>query len=354
MVPAGEEPIRASVEKATPNAWTERTPGLLLLFAGWLLPQIVLLGPALVGRTVNLPLDLLATPHLYLPTTPEYGHVVPFHRRSLLDLLLGFSDSREFSAKEIRAGRLPLWQPSNFAGAPFANWQKYSPFEFPFYVFPNPVTLSWISLLQAVTCGLGMWLFLRHALGLSYWPAAFAAWCAPLAGYMSTWQGYPLRSPACLLPWLLLLVHGSVKNPWGWSSVGLAAATGILVYSGAPDIGGLVLLSVGFYGLWLVATDEGRRREWRKAASACLALSAGLALGVRSGGPLCVADVRIQRHGSPDGGAGGRIRRTSADREVVFAGRRAAGRLRNRSSRLGSHRRRQHCRKLVGRVCRAS
>ncbi len=286
MVPAGEEPIRASVEKATPNAWTERTPGLLLLFAGWLLPQIVLLGPALVGRTVNLPLDLLATPHLYLPTTPEYGHVVPFHRRSLLDLLLGFSDSREFSAKEIRAGRLPLWQPSNFAGAPFANWQKYSPFEFPFYVFPNPVTLSWISLLQAVTCGLGMWLFLRHALGLSYWPAAFAAWCAPLAGYMSTWQGYPLRSPACLLPWLLLLVHGSVKNPWGWSSVGLAAATGILVYSGAPDIGGLVLLSVGFYGLWLVATDEGRRREWRKAASACLALSAAWLLGFALAAPF--------------------------------------------------------------------
>src|ERR1700722_3645902 len=94
--------------------WTARTPGRLVLLAGWLLPQVLLLGPALVGRTVNLPVDLLATPHLYLPNTPKYQSVVPSHRTSELDLVLMYPAAREFSSRELRAGRLPLWQPANY------------------------------------------------------------------------------------------------------------------------------------------------------------------------------------------------------------------------------------------------
>jgi hypothetical protein len=40
--------------------WALGWPGWLALCAGWLIPQLVLLGPALVGQTVDLPVDLLA------------------------------------------------------------------------------------------------------------------------------------------------------------------------------------------------------------------------------------------------------------------------------------------------------
>ena len=90
-----------------PGGWTAGSRGWALLLAGWLLPQAVLLGPALIGRTVNLPVDLLATPHLYLPANAQYRAIVPYHRLYLLDLLLGFPDSREFSIQEMRAGRVP-------------------------------------------------------------------------------------------------------------------------------------------------------------------------------------------------------------------------------------------------------
>ena len=286
---APQETIRPEVGKSAPAAsedtvrspaaaWTARAPGWFLLWAGWLLPQLALLGPALVGRTVNVPVDLLALSHLYLPTNATYQHVAPTHGVELIDLILGFPDCREFSAKEFRAGRLPIWQPSNFAGAPFANWPKYSPFELPFYIVPWPITLAWMALLQTLTCGLGMWVFLR-GLGLSYWPAALASWCAPLTGFMSLWQGYPLLSAVCWLPWLLVLARKCVKTPWGWSSIALAVLTALLVLSGGSDVGGLVLITTGLYALWLLATEELPRRGWRHAAGGVLTLGGAWILG---------------------------------------------------------------------------
>src|SRR5580704_1300901 len=152
-----------------PN-WMGRWPGWVVLWAGWLIPQLVLLGPALIGRTVDLPVDLLGTNHLYLPDRPEYASVVPSHGDDLFDLLLiGSATLGDFSAQEFRAGRLPIWQPGNFAGAP--NAPLLSPFSVPYYIAHSPITLAWIALLQAVTIGSGMWFLLRRAFHLSFWPA---------------------------------------------------------------------------------------------------------------------------------------------------------------------------------------
>jgi len=274
-----ERPPDSPPPRVESAPWTARTPGWLVLLAGWVLPQVLLLGPALVGRTVNLPVDLLATPHLYLPNTPEYRRIVPYHGTSLLDLVLVYPGAREFATKELRSGRLPLWQPANFAGTPFAGWPKYSPFEMLHHIVPGPVTLAWMSLIQTVTCGLGMWLFLRHALRLSYWPAAVASWCAPLTGFMTLWQGHLLVAPVCWLPWSLLMVHGSIKHPWGWSSIGLAGVTALLILSGALDIIGLVLITTGLYAIWLLASEDLRRRQWRHAASAAAGISLAWLLG---------------------------------------------------------------------------
>ena len=53
-------------------------------------------------------------------------------------------------AAEFRAGRLPLWDPFSFAGAPFAHFGKYCPLYLIYYLFPSPVSLAWIQLLKSV------------------------------------------------------------------------------------------------------------------------------------------------------------------------------------------------------------
>jgi hypothetical protein len=126
---AAEQPTAPETSVGASRVWANRRLGWLVLWSGWLLPQIVLLGPALIGRTVDLPVDLLGYPSTYLPDRPEYAGV-QHHGREVFDLVLLYPEAREFAASEFRAGRFPLWQPANFAGAPFAYWPKYSPFVF--------------------------------------------------------------------------------------------------------------------------------------------------------------------------------------------------------------------------------
>jgi hypothetical protein len=246
--------------------WVGRWPGWLVLCAGMLVPQFLLLGPALIGRTVDLPVDLLAVPNVdYFPNRPEYQKVVPRHGNDLLDLLLiGPATVGNFAAKEFRAGRLPIWQPSNFAGAPFV--AVYSPFAIPYYLAPYPITLAWIALLQSVTVGLGMWFLLRRSFQLSYWPAAVGAWCAPLTGFMTVWHGFSPIGPYCWLPWSLCAAHTAVKNPQGFGSIALAVLTALILLSGHPGVGGLVLLTIGLYVVWLIVDDIRFGQRWQGAA----------------------------------------------------------------------------------------
>jgi hypothetical protein len=246
--------------------------------AGWLIPQIILLGPALVGRTVDLPVDLLAAPHInYFPKRPEFANITPQHGDDVSDLLLiGPATGGDFAAREIRAGRLPTWEPSNFAGAPFV--ATYSPFVIPYYVAPYPITLAWIALLEAVTVGVGMWFLLRRVFALSYWPVAIGAWCAPLTGFMTVWHGFILIGPYCWLPWLLWAVDAAIKNPRGWAAIWVAVLTALVLLSGHPGVGGLVLLTTGLYALWLLAREV-RHSQWRAAIGSAFAITLAWVLG---------------------------------------------------------------------------
>ena len=53
---------------------------------------------------------------------------------------------RKFAVEEVRAGRLPLWNPWNYCGAPFlaANQSAlFSPFRVLDYLFPGTLIIAW-------------------------------------------------------------------------------------------------------------------------------------------------------------------------------------------------------------------
>jgi Bacterial membrane protein YfhO len=268
------------------TSWSRRSPPLLLLWAGWLIPQFVLLGPALIGRTVDIPVDLLV-PHsgpfrdwsqrAYLPSTKEYASIAVRHSNELGDLVVQYPPAREFFARELRAGRLPIWNPSNYGGVPIAGW-GYSPFELPYYIIPSPVTVAWISLLQSLTIGLGMWLFLRRCLHLSYLAAALASWCAPLTGFMTLWHGWGTIAPACWLPWLLIAIDATMKAPWGWGLVSTALLSALVLMAGHLGVAALALLTTGLYAVWRLV-ESTSAKEWSRVVSAAPAITAGWLLG---------------------------------------------------------------------------
>jgi hypothetical protein len=279
--PAVEQSESPVPENAAASAWTQRWPGWIVLWAGWLVPQLVLLGPALVGRTVDIPVDLLALPSMYLPNSVK---VVPQHGTELTDLLLCYPQARQFFANELRSGRLPLWSPQNLAGVPFVGW-GYSPFEVPYYLVPQPITVAWISLLESITVGLGMRLFLRRCLGLSYWAAALGSWCAPLTGFMTLWHGFSTIVGVCWLPWLLVAIHSAVKRPWCWGNLGVPVVTCFVLLGGHIGIAGLVLLTGGFYAVWLLG-EAALKRPWQRVLSSAAGITTGWLLGFAVAAPV--------------------------------------------------------------------
>jgi hypothetical protein len=254
----------------------------LILLAGLVLPQVVLFGSSLAGRTLLLPADILVP--YYAPDQPETKDLTP-HNLLLSDQVLLYEPWRRFASAEVRAGRLPLWNPFSFAGAPLAACWIYSPFMAVYYLYPSPVMLAWIQLAKSVIAGLGAYFFLRRVVAVRFWPAACGSWCYPLTGFFVLWQGYPETYTTAWYPWLLLATDQAVRRPRGVGGPLLALCVLLTCISGQLDTAGHALLGSGLYALWRWI------REWRKRpvdgspAGAAMSLFAGWGLGLLLAGP---------------------------------------------------------------------
>ena len=217
-----------------------------ILWIGWLLPQAILLGPCLTGDRVLVPCQLLKLPGLYLPADDTTAKSVGAldSNPSLTDLVLCYPSTRHFTAEEWLKGRIPRWQPNNFCGSPFV-WIPVSPLEFLHVLFPSPVTLAYRQLLETLIFASGTWCFASRSLKFPYWVAATVSWCSPWIGFMTIWQGYPLTPPVVFFPWLLWSLDRLVREQSGLRSLPLVFFSVLTIVSGAPDIAGLVLLTVG-------------------------------------------------------------------------------------------------------------
>jgi hypothetical protein len=268
-----------------------------VLVLGLIAPQVLLYGPSLVGKKILLPLDLLAIRRFYLPATPEYRSIVP-HDIVFTDQVLNYEYSRRFAASEFRAGRLPLWDPNTFAGAPFAHFGKYCPLYLIYYLFPSPVSLAWIQLVKSLIAGLGAYFFFRKALRVGFWPAAVGAWCYPLTGFFIFWQGYPIALVTEWFPWLLLATDGAVRRPFGGSLLGLAIATALTITAGHLDVSGQALLASGMYAMWAMIDEHGRKLLARPALVAASVTGVGWVLGIMLAAPYLLPLLDYARTGA--------------------------------------------------------
>jgi hypothetical protein len=268
----------------------------MVLLAGILVGQVVLYGPSLLGRKILLPLDLLAVPRCYIPQTPGSTGGSP-HNRQLLDLVSHYEPARHFLGTEIRAGRFPLWNPCQFAGAP-DTLPKFSPFMVLGAVVATPKVLPWIELLKAMVGGLGFCLFCRRALGLAFWPATVAGWCYPVTAFFVLWEGYNTAASVLWLPWLLLAVDATTRRASRMAPVGLSVVTCLVLTCGQIDIAGQVLLVSGLYALWAILDAHRGQLLHSHARKAVFALVAGWGLGFLLAAPGILPVMEYTRTGA--------------------------------------------------------
>jgi hypothetical protein len=265
---------------------------LLIVIVGIFIGQAILFGPSLIGRKILLPLDVLAGPGIYIPQTPE-SEKIEQRDWSLVDQTY-FEPLRHFAAEEVRAGRVPMWSPRQFAGAPYLG-SKFSPFGILENSTTSPIILAWSQMLVAMVAGLGAYFFFRSSLQVSFWPAAICAWCYPASGFFIFFMGYV--RVAVWFPWLLLAVDKTARGAGKWALPGLSAATCLVLVSGQMDLAGQLLLGSGIYGLWILW--ESWRIAGQKMARKVFAhLTLGWAIGFLLGAPAILPTVEYTNSGS--------------------------------------------------------
>ncbi|MHB8628526.1 MAG: YfhO family protein [Aggregatilineales bacterium] len=228
-----------------------------------------------------------------------------FYRLLLGDVLfwglpsLQFYPWREFAISELRAGRLPLWNPYNGAGAPLlANYQSallYPPNLLSFLIVPGPQAMGWLALTHLFWAGLGAYLYGR-ALGLTPFACAVGMLAYALNGAVVARLGtQPMVDVASWLPWLLLTAERILRRPalpnaalltlcaalqllaghaqWTFYSLLLVALyilyrvfvtpVGIVRFRTLALIGGSIALAFGLAAIQLLPTAELQRQSQR-------------------------------------------------------------------------------------------
>ncbi|HEV3076030.1 MAG TPA: hypothetical protein VHB47_16535, partial [Thermoanaerobaculia bacterium] len=158
-----------------------------------------------------------------------------------------------FTRRELRAGRLPGWNPFQFAGSPFwGNGQSAPLFPLHLLFAALPLQLGFVLLpwLRLVIGGCGVWMLGRE-LDLGPPAALLAALSFALAGMPVSFALFPMGNALALVPWVLWAVErlaaaataASSAGPAGVTTAyplvtaigGLAAAAGLQLLAGHPE-----------------------------------------------------------------------------------------------------------------------
>jgi hypothetical protein len=127
------------------------------------------------------------------------------------DTFLYFYPYWEYRAEALLAGRLPLWNPLLFMGAPFlANSQAgvLYPLNWPLAVFAAPVAVKIAVLAHVALAALGTYVFARRALGQSTLGALLAGVLFALGGYVTAQVEHVNQLQGLAwLPWVFVLSH---------------------------------------------------------------------------------------------------------------------------------------------------
>ncbi|HEX6903202.1 MAG TPA: YfhO family protein [Thermoanaerobaculia bacterium] len=160
-----------------------------------------------------------------------------------------------FLHREMRAGRLPFWDPHQFSGSPYWSNGSGAPL-FPLHLLfaALPLQIGWILLpwLRIVIGGCGAWALARE-LGASRPAALLAALAFPLSGMITSFLLFPMGNTHALVPWVLLAVERLANGRGSWP--GLALAGGLQLLGGHPETPVFTALLAGVY---LLVRGSGR------------------------------------------------------------------------------------------------
>lgn len=237
-----------------------------------------------------------------------------FHQLAFSGKILARGDTYEYfypywDARNaaFREGRLPLWTPDLFMGAPLlANPQlgTYYPLNWLTAPFRAPTAISISIILHSVLAAAGAcWLY-RESISRRWMPAIAAGVVYAFSGHLGAhveqinqYQGL------AWLPWLLALFHRSLtgEKP-ARAGLLLAIAWALQIFSGHTQTVFISGLGLGIYALGHAAFGRDRGAKTREAARALLVLACCFALALLLALPQLLPSLELLRLSNRGGG----------------------------------------------------
>lgn len=196
------------------------------------------------------------------------------------DMLLYFYPNWSYAADAIRHGRLPLWNPYLFMGAPFfANSQTG-------VLYPLNLAMAWLPTTRAINltiilhlwlAGSGAYLFARRNLGLSRLASWLGGVTLALGGYLSAQVAHVNQLQALAwLPFLFVFFDLAWRR---WRFVfALATVVALQLLAGHTQSVFISLVGLGLYALWPVIENIAARQSNFRDLARRLGLWVGAAL----------------------------------------------------------------------------
>ena len=197
-------------------------------------------------------------------TRLEPGH--PAGNQLMSDAVTQMEPWLMFNRDELAAGRVPLWNPLNGAGAPhLANYQSavFSPFSWPYYVLSFKAALLVSAALKLFAIGFFTWLYLRKV-GLRFVGALLGAVAFMYAGHQVLLLYFPHVGSMVALPATLWCLEVALQRFVSARLHGqrprlIAPLTGITLalwaglMSGNPEPFFFNVLFIAPYAVWRLA-----------------------------------------------------------------------------------------------------
>ncbi|MFH1177707.1 MAG: YfhO family protein [Acidobacteriota bacterium] len=222
--------------------------GAVALGAALLVP-LALLAPALVPGRALSSADLLLDSYLFADARPA-GFAAS--NGLLLDPAVQMTPWRRFARDELRAGRIPLWNPHALAGSPLLGNPQAAvldPLSLPYLLAGDPASASvWVALLRLALATTGAFLLARR-LGASVTAAATTAVAYGCGGFMVVWLLYPNAGSAAWFPWVLLATERYLDGRSGRRLVALAATLALAILGGQVEVAFFAGLAAGAWAL---------------------------------------------------------------------------------------------------------
>lgn len=267
---------------------------------------------AVVGRLSRLaaPVALVALVLLF------------FNKMAFSNLILARGDTFLYfypywtaAAEALRSGRVPLWNPDIFMGAPMlANSQIgfFYPFNWPVWLFlPTPYAVSASILIHLSIAGLGAYLAGRRSMGLGRAAALFAAALFALGGYLTAQVEHinQLQGLAWL-PWyfavLTPVVTGDGARQWRTlmrGALGVGVLFALQLLAGHTQTAFISGVAISLWALFHWLTDARvAGRGIGVLARAGLVIGAGVALAALLAAVQLLPTLELAGQSSRQGG----------------------------------------------------